>query len=226
MKGDISVVSEENVGSNFILVFPANSCKENAAFAFKTESMDDPKTLQGKNCILIENIHENSYIIKELLQNHGLEVNLCMSGQEALRAYESGEKTDVIITGLIGPGITGQNFIQEIRAFEKRGCPHKFPIPIIILTAESSSEEQKKYLTKHGASEYLVKPIKNQELIAALIRVCSNNQRKKLEKNKKRNILIIEDDVLSSKYLSTVITREGHIARQCHNIKDVIKYLC
>ena len=214
MKGDIKVTSKEGRGSSFILAFPAEVCQEISAFSGSYEGLRDPKLFQGKTCLLLDDIPENTYLMKEFLHNYGLSAICSQSGFEALDIYKRAPKIDIIVTDLRMPEMSGQTFILEIRKFEAEN--RRLPVPIVVVTAESAVDEKALCLTKYGANEYLIKPIKYQELITTLIKVCSDSP-----KECKKNILVIDDDQLSARILSSVLKHSGHGCHCCNSIGEV-----
>ena len=214
MKGNIRVESKENKGSNFIIAFPVNICKEVPQFSGMLDEGKDLELFKGKACLLLDDYPENTYIMKEVLNRFGLTAICSQNGLEALEKFKAGVKMDVIITDLRMPVMTGQAFILEVRKFEM--INNKPRVPIIVVTAESSIEEKKACLTRYGANEYLIKPIKCQDLIAAIARVFTVDA-----PSKKRNILIIDDDALSARFLLTVLADDGHTCIVSHSVREV-----
>ena len=128
--------------------------------------------------------------------------------------YKNGRKIDIIITDLRMPVMSGQTFILEVRKYEEHNKKPK--TPIIVVTAESSTEEKKLCLTKYGANEYLIKPIKYQDLVSVISKVFST-----ISKERCKRVLIVDDDAISSRFLAAVLAKEGHKCVSKYSIKDV-----
>eukprot|EP01022_Parablepharisma_sp_SALTPOND_P012434 TRINITY_DN1597_c0_g1_i1.p2 TRINITY_DN1597_c0_g1~~TRINITY_DN1597_c0_g1_i1.p2 ORF type:complete len:367 (+),score=35.34 TRINITY_DN1597_c0_g1_i1:1626-2726(+) len=219
MHGRIKLHSKEHEGSNFILVFPVKASEEIATFSGSLSNANNPNLFKGKTCLVLDDIPENTYLTKEVLQKYGLHCICSQSGADALEKYKARHREiDMIITDLRMPSMSGQTFILEIRKFESRGKKQR--TPIVVLTAESGIEEKKACLAKYGADAYLIKPIKYSDLVETLVKVCSA----KNGQDKSENILIIDDDLLSSQFLYRVLLGKGHSCKLCHSIAEAKVY--
>eukprot|EP01022_Parablepharisma_sp_SALTPOND_P007981 TRINITY_DN135016_c0_g1_i1.p1 TRINITY_DN135016_c0_g1~~TRINITY_DN135016_c0_g1_i1.p1 ORF type:complete len:728 (-),score=70.10 TRINITY_DN135016_c0_g1_i1:93-2276(-) len=218
MEGDISVKSKKGYGSNFIMAFPAKVCKEVTVFSkpFKDEGIYEQ--FKGKTFLLLDDIPENSFLISEVLKKHGIDSVITQNGNEALYIYKnSAKKIDMIITDLRMPAMSGQTFILEVRKHEKETGKQR--MPIIVVTAESSFEERKLCLTKYGANEYLIKPIKYQDLIRAIKEIYALKVKEKV-----KNILIVDDDVISAKFLAGVLMKARYECMIKNSVTEAKSY--
>lgn len=92
------------------------------------------------------------------LQDAGYEVIEASNGIEALEKFET-ESVQMLITDLNMPRMDGIELIRQVRK-----TPGNRFIPIIMLTTES--DEQKKQAGKTaGASGWIVKPFKPEQLL-------------------------------------------------------------
>jgi len=98
------------------------------------------------------------------LKQNGYDVVEAVDGQDALTKLSS-QKVDMLITDLNMPNMDGLGLIRGVRA----GSLNKF-IPIIMLTTES--QDSKKGEGKAaGATGWIVKPFKPEQLIAVVKKV-------------------------------------------------------
>ena len=98
------------------------------------------------------------------LKQNGYEVVEAVDGKDALTKLAS-QKVDMLITDLNMPNLDGLGLIRGVRA----GTLNKF-IPIIMLTTES--QDSKKGEGKAaGATGWIVKPFKPEQLIAVIKKV-------------------------------------------------------
>ena len=93
------------------------------------------------------------------LKQAGYEVIEAVDGQDAVDKL-SGKKIDMLITDLNMPRMDGIDLIKQVRA----NPASKF-IPIIMLTTESQPE-MKQRGKEAGATGWIVKPFKPEQLIA------------------------------------------------------------
>jgi two-component system chemotaxis response regulator CheY len=98
------------------------------------------------------------------LKQNGYEVIEAVDGQDALQKLGA-KKVDMLLTDLNMPKLDGIGLIKGVRA----GTLNKF-IPIVMLTTES--QDSKKAEGKSaGATGWIVKPFKPEQLIAVVKKV-------------------------------------------------------
>ena len=117
-----------------------------------------------------------SRLIRELIRWDELDlqlVGICPDGQKALSLIQS-EKPDIVITDIRMPVLSGLNLIKS--AFEEN-----LPIHFIVVSGYRYFEYAHTAL-KYGVEDYLLKPIDEEELNAALKRICTEENEKKQEK--------------------------------------------
>ncbi len=97
-----------------------------------------------------------------VLSDAGFKVVQAMDGVDGLKKLEEihseGVKIDMIITDINMPNMDGITFIKEV----KKGT-HRF-VPILVLTTESENAKKMEG-KKAGASGWLVKPFKPEQLL-------------------------------------------------------------
>eukprot|EP01022_Parablepharisma_sp_SALTPOND_P012649 TRINITY_DN162_c0_g1_i1.p1 TRINITY_DN162_c0_g1~~TRINITY_DN162_c0_g1_i1.p1 ORF type:complete len:837 (+),score=57.54 TRINITY_DN162_c0_g1_i1:155-2512(+) len=214
MKGDIKVKSKEGKGSNFILAFPANVPEEIRAISnWGNGAVEGTEILKGKTYLLLDDISENMFIMKELLGRYGVNAITAQNGMDAIEIYKANKNIDAVITDLRMPLMSGQVFIAELRKYEQES--HRKATLIAVLTAETSLEEKRLCLTQYGADEFLLKPVKYEELLATLVKMHSQNKRAK-----KKRVLVIDDDLISSSFLTTVLEQNGHQCKRIHSVSE------
>ena len=98
------------------------------------------------------------------LKQGGYEVVEAVDGKDALQKL-SGRKVDMLITDLNMPNLDGMGLMRGARALPS--C--KF-IPIIMLTTESQ-ESRKQEGKAAGATGWIVKPFKPEQLMAVVKKV-------------------------------------------------------
>ncbi|GAB4301829.1 MAG: response regulator [Desulfuromonadia bacterium] len=98
------------------------------------------------------------------LKQNGYEVVEAVDGKDAL-AKLSNQKVDMLITDLNMPNLDGIGLIKGVRG----GTMNRF-IPIIMLTTESQ-ESRKAEGKAAGATGWIVKPFKPEQLIAVVKKV-------------------------------------------------------
>ncbi|MFH0785288.1 MAG: response regulator [Pseudomonadota bacterium] len=98
------------------------------------------------------------------LKQHGYEVVEASDGRDALTKLNT-RKVDMLLTDLNMPNMDGINLIKGVRA----GTLNKF-IPIVMLTTESH-DSRKAEGKNAGATGWIVKPFKPEQLIAVIQKI-------------------------------------------------------
>lgn len=105
-------------------------------------------------------------VVRSYLESSGYEVDTAYTGEQALRLFEKGEPS-LIILDLMLPDISGEEICRAIRK-ESR-------VPIIMLTAKSAEEDLLNGLDI-GADDYVVKPFSPKQLVARANAVIRRSQ--------------------------------------------------
>lgn len=99
------------------------------------------------------------------LEKEGYKIVTAIDGNDALNVLNGGEKFDVIITDVNMPNMDGITLTAEIRKIAQ----YKFT-PIIVLTTESQAG-RKDEGKRAGATGWIVKPFKPEQLVSVVKRV-------------------------------------------------------
>lgn len=97
--------------------------------------------------------------LKSILQKGGYDVIEVASGQDSI-AKAKAEKPDAIVMDVVMPGVNG---FQATRSIAKD--PDTSKIPIIVVSAKNQ-ETDRVWALRQGAKEYVVKPVKDADLLA------------------------------------------------------------
>lgn len=106
--------------------------------------------------LLVEDDASLGFVIKDNLEQQGMEVQLATDGEMAQQLFQLG-RFAICILDVMLPKVDGFAVAQFIREQDKE-------IPIIFLTAKSMKEDRIKGF-KLGADDYMVKPFNIEELI-------------------------------------------------------------
>ena len=216
MKGDIFIKSKQAFGTNVIVAFPSVTCPEAEVFNKKCKMPSllniENTFLLGKRCMIVDDIPENTLLLREAFSRHGLSTVCFTKAKEAIKAYKKGRDFDIIVTDLRLPEMTGQYLMSEIRSYEQKNGLSK--IPIVVLTGESAQNIKVECLGRYGADEYLIKPI-NFEILMKSIENSINKR-----KSNQKNILVIDDDIMSQKVIVNILDILGAKVKCCFSIKE------
>ncbi len=167
MNGRMWVESEFGKGSTFNFTIIAAKAKIAAESRSKGKSGLDPEMAERKplRILLAEDNVVNQKVAVGILKKCGYKADVAANGLEALQAQER-IKYDVILMDIHMPEMDGVAATQRIR----EEIPRSEQPTIIALTADAMEQHKQQYL-EAGMDDFVSKPIRVNELLAALERV-------------------------------------------------------
>lgn len=132
-----------------------------------TDSMiiTNEEMIQFKATVLVaEDVPTNQILIKLIMGESGIDVDIASNGLEAVEKYRTGSYA-AIFMDVHMPVCNGSKATQMIREYEQRNMIQR--IPIIALTADAIKGEKERILAE-GMDDYISKPIDRKELTAIL----------------------------------------------------------
>ena len=109
--------------------------------------------------LVVDDSPTERFFLSDLLTKKGYTVITAENGQEAMIKVKA-ERPALVVLDVVMPG---QNGFQVTRALSRD--PDTQDIPIILCTSKSN-ETDRIWGLRQGAREYLVKPVKPEELLA------------------------------------------------------------
>ncbi|MBN1117244.1 MAG: response regulator [Bacteroidales bacterium] len=223
-KGTIKVESIENAGSVFKIYLPldesifdenekvqttipgVNKYLHIASDAYKDNSKKNTVRSKTKNnafqaLIVEDNLELRDYLVDELSTRYN-----CYEANNGLEGYELAVDLmpDIVISDIMMPGMDGYQLCKYLK--ENIVTSH---IPVILLTAKSSTEDQIEGL-ESGADAYISKPFRPDQLIASIESIIDNRIRlkekfSKLNSYTSNNKNVTADDKFINKAQSVII---------------------
>jgi CheY-like chemotaxis protein len=176
--GDLNVTSQEGVGSTFTLVIPrhyGNQAFTGAESPVKIESHRDASRRDQTILVIDDHPHAVS-LLREILEEAGYQVLAASDGEQGLRMAQ--EHLPMAITlDIMMPHKDGWQVLYALK-----NDPQTHDIPVVLVTVV----DQKALGYQLGATDYLVKPLNADNLLASLSRIVSREQKSKL--------LVVDDD--------------------------------
>lgn len=114
--------------------------------------------------LVVDDEEDIVYLLRFLLLRDGFIVHTASNGREAQEFIASSQPTDIVITDLMLPYVSGFELITQIR--EDRRWSE---VPVIVLTGKVTEQDAVRAL-ELGANDYVTKPYKPQELSARIKR--------------------------------------------------------
>ncbi len=157
--GTITVNSTEGIGSTFTVTFLqkiVNEKEEN--IPIKDKVIDSNNTLnQNYKILIVDDNNMNLKIEKSHLKYYGLDCDTCLSGEVTIEKINSGIKYDLILMDDMMPSMSGTDTMRKLK-YEMN-----FKNPIIVITANATTEAKEKYLSL-GFDEFISKPVSRKNL--------------------------------------------------------------
>ncbi|MEP4532109.1 MAG: ATP-binding protein [Cyclobacteriaceae bacterium] len=186
-RGEISIYSTPGEGAEFVITIPFRKkdykdveiiSKPRGNYQFipdedrtnQEETVDVPNAKYNLPVLLIaEDNYELNAFLASIFQSQ-FKVLSCRDGQEALTMAQK-KAPDLIISDVLMPNMDGYELCEKIKS--DLTTSH---IPVILLTANSSLDEQVKGM-KRGADVYITKPFKTEFLVASVNSVLDNREK-------------------------------------------------
>jgi two-component system response regulator MtrA len=112
----------------------------------------------GQRVLVVDDDQAITEMLGMVLRAEGFEPYFCADGAQAMEVFTRVDP-DIVLLDLMLPGRDGISICRALR--EESG------VPIVMLTARSDSQDVVTGL-ESGADDYIVKPIKNRELVARI----------------------------------------------------------
>ncbi len=107
------------------------------------------------------------WTLRECLQQAGYEASEAASGEEALQALRE-QEFDAVLLDYKLPDMTGLDLLRD-------HAEHLAAVPVVVITAHSNVENAVDAM-KAGASDYVAKPFRNEDILLRLSKVLENSR--------------------------------------------------
>ncbi|MEW6347491.1 MAG: response regulator [Thermodesulfobacteriota bacterium] len=216
MGGRIWVESEIGQGSRFHFTVPLRMQAGQAVPCIPEETV----TLKDLPVLVVDDNATNRTILEQILLHWGMKPTAVDSGKAALeeitRACEANKPYPLVITDCMMPEMDGFALVEQMNE-DSRTCP-----PTIIMLASAGERGDAARCLKLGIAAYLLKPVKQAELLLTISRVMKEPSsvgetgpslvtRHSIRESKRRlRILLAEDNLVNQKLAKRMLERMGH----------------
>lgn len=146
--GAITVHSELNVGTTFVLYFPGVSAPVEKAPA---ETNTEPAVGKGENIVHIDDDEALVFMTKRLLEKRGFKVHSFVRQEDALEAIqENADAHDLVVTDYNMFGMSGLEVAEAVKKIRE-------DLPVVIASGYITEELREK-ATELGVREFIYKP--------------------------------------------------------------------
>jgi signal transduction histidine kinase/CheY-like chemotaxis protein/HAMP domain-containing protein len=128
----------------------------------KAKIIEDENLFKDKKILIVDDEIRNVFALGKILEDKDIEVFEAENGKVAIDMLLENQNIDLVLMDVMMPVMNGYEAMAKIRQI-----PEIKNIPIICLTAKAMKEDHFNAL-KHGANDYLSKPINEEKLFAML----------------------------------------------------------
>ena len=235
MGGEIGVESEPGIGSTFwftatFIKLAVDSTKEAMNQAYSSIPVS-PEFLTGKRVLVVDDRPINRKIVQHQLSAKGMEVDEADNGIIALNALqaaaEAGKPYDVALLDMKMPKIDGSTLGRLILAE-----PDWSRTKLVLMTSMHAGDSAQPLL-KSGFADYLVKPVKESQLLDSLLKVLASEEETSTpnssssltlegappnqQQDTSLKILLVEDTPINLKLVQHQVQLLGHHSEFAEN---------
>ena len=120
--------------------------------------------LSDLKIMIVDDAMLSRKVIERMLKTHGAQTMECGNGLEAINRLEE-ENPDIILLDILMPEMDGFAVLAEMKKRE-------IEIPVVVLSADIQNSSKERCL-ELGASGFLNKPVREEELFAAINNIMS-----------------------------------------------------
>ena len=173
--------------------------------------------LSGVPVLIVDDNETNRMVFQEMTASWGLMPTAVADGHEALarmkRAFDSGKPFRLLLLDLQMPGVDGFEIAKRVKQ-----SPFGAAVKIILATSLGQKGDAAR-CKELDISGYLLKPVKQSELLDAILMVLGHTSQEKTpvitrhtiqETRRKLNILVVEDNPINQKLALELLKSRNH----------------
>ncbi|MBU0487317.1 MAG: response regulator [Bacteroidetes bacterium] len=127
------------------------------------------KDNQNYKILVVDDSNTNNFLIEGILKKRGYNVTSVTRGNDALKLLKK-EKRDLILLDLMMPGISGFDFLNQLKSDTELAS-----IPVVVVSAKTGTKTEKQVL-EAGAFSYVSKPLRIQNVLDVVIKALGQDK--------------------------------------------------
>jgi CheY-like chemotaxis protein/HPt (histidine-containing phosphotransfer) domain-containing protein len=155
--------------------------------------------LSGRKILVVEDNDTNQLVVKTILENSGMMVDIVENGRQAVAAVKN-QTYDVVLMDVQMPEMDGYEATKIIRS-----DPTLTKLPIVAMTANAMLEDKEKCF-QVGMNAYISKPISQNKLLQVIRQIVEGISSDEVKQTRSPELVGAADDLLQ---LSGIDTRES-----------------
>lgn len=173
--GTITVKSEENIGSTFVVSIPYSltTSKKKMVESISSSREINSKSVKGLRILLVEDNDINRLYASSILKNWDCYFETAENGFVAIQKLKT-QEFDIVLMDIQMPVMDGFEATKAIRNDRFKNSK----VPIIAITANVTKKDMEKCLAA-GMNDYIVKPFTPDDLLILLKRYSKEIENKK-----------------------------------------------
>lgn len=217
MGGEIGLESEPGDGSTFWFTAVFDEIIDK-----KEQPVTIPMPLRGVRILGIDDNATNRLVLERTLKKHHARIDVIQSGTQALASIQAAQDENdpylLVLLDMQMPEMDGEDTLKVIKSSEVGK-----DIEVVILTSMSKKKDAVK-LKNLGAAGYLIKPVRQRQLIEVIGIVLNQKSmenyqeekdlvtRQTLHEQKRRHgkILLVEDNSVNQKLALVLLKKEDY----------------
>ncbi|MGL5880597.1 MAG: response regulator, partial [Xenococcaceae cyanobacterium] len=125
-------------------------------------SQQNDSVLANKQVLIVDDDVRNIFALTSLLETYQMQILYAENGRDGIAVLQNNPSINIVLMDIMMPEMDGFETMRNIRAYSQFKS-----LPIIALTAKAMKGDREKCI-EAGASDYITKPIDNQQLLSLL----------------------------------------------------------